>query len=349
MERKITILSIDDEENIRFALGELFHFQGWEACSAPNVKKGLEQFRLHKPDIVLIDYHMPGINGVEGVQMLRALSHTVPIIVFTIDESQEVQHLQELQEQKTLLLTQAGYPADYLELTYSCPDCHDSGFIGDKKCHCFKQAMVDLLYRQSNIHDVLKRENFDTFDIRYYSDTKNRSLGVSPRENIQAVLSTCHDFIDHFDEQSRNLLFYGDTGVGKTFLTNCIARELLDASHTVIYLTAFHLVDILQNNTFGNDDMDDTDENMFHYILDCDLLIIDDLGTELNNAFITSQLFLCINERLLARKSTIISTNLSLDELQNEYSERIFSRLVSNYEIMLILGDDIRIKKAISE
>ena len=259
------------------------------------------------------------------------------------------QHLQELQEQKTLLLTQAGYPADYLELTYSCPDCHDTGFIGDKKCHCFKQAMVDLLYRQSNIHDVLKRENFDTFDIRYYSDTKNRSLGVSPRENIQAVLSTCHDFIDHFDEQSRNLLFYGDTGVGKTFLTNCIARELLDASHTVIYLTAFHLVDILQNNTFGNDDMDDTDENMFHYILDCDLLIIDDLGTELNNAFITSQLFLCINERLLARKSTIISTNLSLDELQNEYSERIFSRLVSNYEIMLILGDDIRIKKAISE
>ena len=254
-----------------------------------------------------------------------------------------------LSQERTALLLSSGYPADYLELTYSCPDCHDTGFIGDKKCHCFKQAMVDLLYRQSNIHDVLKRENFDTFDIRYYSDTKNRSLGVSPRENIQAVLSTCHDFIDHFDEQSRNLLFYGDTGVGKTFLTNCIARELLDASHTVIYLTAFHLVDILQNNTFGNDDMDDTDENMFHYILDCDLLIIDDLGTELNNAFITSQLFLCINERLLARKSTIISTNLSLDELQNEYSERIFSRLVSNYEIMLILGDDIRIKKAISE
>ena len=165
---------------------------------------------------------------------------------------------------------------------------------------------------------------------------KNRNLGISPRENMQAVLNTCHDFIDHFDEQARNLLFYGDTGVGKTFLTNCVARELLNTSHTVIYLTAFHLVDILQNNTFGNDDMDDSDENMFHYILDCDLLIIDDLGTELNNA-------------LLSEKSTIISTNLSLDELQNEYSERIFSRLISNYEIMLILGDDIRIKKAISD
>lgn len=256
--------------------------------------------------------------------------------------------LQKLQDRQRLLLVQAGYPADYLAMTYTCPDCHDTGFIGNEKCHCFKQAMVDLLYSQSNIHEVLKKENFDTFDIRYYSDKKDRRLGISPRENMQSIVSTCQDFIRHFDEQARNLLFYGDTGVGKTFLTNCIARELLDTSHTVIYLTAFHLVDILQNNTFGSDDMDDSGENMFSYILDCDLLIIDDLGTELNNSFVTSQLFLCINERLLARKSTIISTNLSLDELQNEYSERIFSRLVSNYEIMLILGDDIRIKKAIS-
>lgn len=275
-----------------------------------------------------------------------ALGHTN---VMTPDEEQD--YLQTIQEKKQALLAQGGYPSDYLQMTYTCPDCHDTGFIdnGNEKCHCFKQAMVDLLYRQSNIHEVLKIENFDTFDIRYYSDVKNRRLGISPRENMQSVLAACHDFIDHFNEQDRNLLFYGDTGVGKTFLTNCIARELLNTSHTVIYLTAFNLVDILQNNTFGKDDMDDTDENMFHYILDCDLLIIDDLGTELNNAFITSQLFLCINERLLARKSTIISTNLSLDELQNEYSERIFSRLVSNYEIMLILGDDIRIKKAISD
>jgi DNA replication protein DnaC len=246
------------------------------------------------------------------------------------------------------LLTEAGYPEDYLALTYTCPDCHDTGLIGTQKCHCFKQAMVDLLYSQSNIHDVLKKENFDTFDMNFYSTQKDRRLGISPRENMQSIVTTCKDFIAQFDTHARNLLFYGDTGVGKTFLTNCIARELLDTSHTVIYLTAFHLVDILQTNTFGQDDLDDSGENMFDYILDCDLLIIDDLGTELNNSFVTSQLFLCINERLISRKSTIISTNLSLDELQNEYSERIFSRLVSNYEIMLILGDDIRIKKAIS-
>ena len=254
--------------------------------------------------------------------------------------------IQTLSARKQECLQNAGYPADYFQPPYTCPDCHDTGFIGDEKCHCFKQAMVDLLYRQSNIHEVLERENFDTFDIRYYSDAKNRNLGISPRENMQAVLNTCHDFIDHFDEQARNLLFYGDTGVGKTFLTNCVARELLNTSHTVIYLTAFHLVDILQNNTFGNDDMDDSDENMFHYILDCDLLIIDDLGTELNNAFVTSQLFLCINERLLARKSTIISTNLSLQEFRNTYSERIFSRIIENYSWQKIYGDDIRFKKS---
>ncbi len=246
------------------------------------------------------------------------------------------------------LLEAAGYPKDYLELTFTCPDCHDTGFINGEKCHCFKQAMVDLLYNQSNIHEILKKENFNTFNINYYPDQKDRRLGVSPRELMQATLRTCQDFIHDFDNHDRNLLIYGSTGVGKTFLTNCIAKELLDSAHTVIYLTALQLVNILQTHTFGDDDPEEGNENMAEYILDCDLLIIDDLGTELNNSFVSSQVFLCINERLSGRKSTIISTNLSLDELQNNYSERITSRLLSNYEVLPIIGDDIRIKKAIS-
>lgn len=284
----------------------------------------------------------------ESIAAIYASRARAAVLGQSASDADLTEQLSDLQARQKQLLVQSGYPADYLQLTFSCPDCQDTGFIGNEKCHCFKQSMVDLLYSQSNIREVLKKENFDTFDMRYYSTQKDRRLGISPRENMQSVVNTCRDFISQFDSQDRNLLLYGDTGVGKTFLTNCIARELLDTSHTVIYLTAFHLVDILQDNTFGSDDLDDSGENMFGYILDCDLLIIDDLGTELNNSFITSQLFLCINERLLARKSTIISTNLSLDELQNEYSERIFSRLVSNYEILLILGDDIRIKKAIS-
>lgn len=252
-----------------------------------------------------------------------------------------------LEERKKELLITHNFPANYLEPSYHCSDCKDTGFIGDKKCHCFKQAIVDLVYSQSNIRERLSKENFETFSLNYYSDTIDRRLGISPRENIKNVLSACMDFINNFDKASENLLFYGTTGVGKTFLSNCIAKELLDGAHTVIYLTAFELVEILEKNTFGKDDENDIPENMFNYCLDCDLLIIDDLGTELNNSFVTSQLFLCINERLLNHKSTIISTNYSPDELKKAYSERIASRIISNYTVLPIFGDDIRVKKAI--
>lgn len=256
--------------------------------------------------------------------------------------------MKQLNDEKAALLQSNGYAADYLKPHYHCPDCKDTGFIGAKKCHCFMQAVVDLVYAQSNIRERLSEENFDTFKVSYYSDEKDARLGISPRENILKIVEQCHHFIDTFSENSENLLFCGNTGVGKTFLTNCIARELLNKGYTVIYLTAFGLVDILENNTFGKNDDDDTAENMFSYILDCDLLIIDDLGTELNNSFITSQLFLCINERLLCKKSTIISTNMSVEQLQTEYSERIFSRIVSDYTILPVLGEDIRVKKAIA-
>lgn len=262
--------------------------------------------------------------------------------------SQFKSDMAQLEKQRKELLASHSFPADYLEPKYHCPDCQDTGFIGNEKCHCFKQAIVDLVYAQSNIRQRLLEENFDSFRLDYYSTEKDRRLGISPRQNMENILSCCRDFISDFDKKQDNLLFYGNTGVGKTFLSNCIARELLDSAHTVIYLTAFQLVDILESNTFGKDDDAAGDEDMFSYIFDCDLLIIDDLGTEMNNTFITSQLFLCINERLLRRRSTIISTNLSLEQLQREYSERIFSRIISNYQVFAIFGDDIRVKKAIA-
>lgn len=253
-----------------------------------------------------------------------------------------------LEEEKSRLLIAHGFPKDYLQLHYHCADCKDTGFIGNEKCHCFKQAIADLIYEQSNIREKIKHENFASFNMDYYPGRPDPQLGISPRENIKNVLAVCRRFIDTFSTAAQNLLFYGQTGVGKTFLSNCIAREILDKNYTVIYLTAFGLVDAFENNTFGNNDENDVPENMFNYILDCDLLIIDDLGTEMNNSFVTSQLFLCINERLLRKKSTIISTNLSIEQIQKEYSERIFSRIVGHYEFLPIIGDDIRVKKAIA-
>jgi len=245
------------------------------------------------------------------------------------------------------MLRQAGFPDDYLELKYTCPDCKDTGYIGSEKCHCFRQAVVDLLYDQSGLRNILDKENFDTFRMDYYPEETDPRLGISPRQNIQNIVARCRDFIEHFDDEHGSLLFYGSTGVGKTFLTNCIARELLDSSHTVIYLSALQLVEILRGRAFGRD-TDDEGDDMADYIFDCELLIIDDLGSELSNAFVNSQLFDCINRRLASSASTIISTNLSLEELQNIYSERIFSRLVGNYEMLPVIGDDIRIHRAIS-
>lgn len=254
-----------------------------------------------------------------------------------------------LSQEKEALLVAHGFPKDYLTPDYQCPLCKDTGYIGREKCQCFKQAIVDLLYSQSNMKAAISQENFETFSYDYYDKSyKEETTGLSPYENIRRVVRECIDFIKNFNTSYDNILFYGNTGVGKTFLSNCIARELLNTSHTVIYLTSFQLFDILEKNKFRKGDDDFETMEQFNGILNCDLLIIDDLGTELNNSFISSQLYLCINERHLSRKSTVISTNLSLDELNRMYSERIFSRITSNYKLLKIVGDDIRLKKVIA-
>ncbi len=244
------------------------------------------------------------------------------------------------------LLVLHGYSEDYLYPRYHCPDCKDTGYIGTDKCHCFKQAIVDIVYSQSNIKTAIARENFNSFSFDYYSDDfEEPSTRLTPRENIRRVVDVCKHYINTFDQEFQNLLLYGNTGVGKTFLANCIAKELLDNAHTVIYLTAFQLFDILEKNKFGKGEDSFEFQNQFDYILDCDLLIVDDLGTELNNSFVNVQLYLCINERYLRQKATIISTNLSLDNINTIYSERVFSRIASNYTLLKIVGEDIRLKK----
>lgn len=259
-----------------------------------------------------------------------------------------------LSAEKKALITAHGYPENYLEPRYLCPDCSDTGFIGREKCHCFQQAIVDMLYSQSNVRQAISRENFDTFSYRYYPDDSiDASVQMTPLENIRRVVACAKQFIADFDTEPGNLLIYGNTGVGKTFLANCIARELILTGHTVIYLTAFELFDILERRKFSHPADSEDDEyseaaNQSAHIRDCDLLIIDDLGTELNNAFISSQLYQCINERLLGRRATVISTNLSFEQLKNNYSERIFSRITGNYTFLKIVGEDIRIRKKLS-
>lgn len=251
-------------------------------------------------------------------------------------------------EKKQVLLETAGFPADYLEPVYECPDCKDTGYIGSKKCHCFKKSVTNLLYEQSNLKEILKEENFDTFSLDYYSDNFiDPKSHKSSRAIMADALRICKDFVSTFGSGSKNLLLYGDVGVGKTFLSNCIARDLIDTGYSVIYYSAPAFFNILAQSTFDKSDI--SSKKMQECIYDCDLLIIDDLGTELTNTFISSQFFSCINERLLEKKSTVISTNLSLETLADLYTERSFSRITSNYILLRLTGDDIRLKKKLQK
>ncbi len=247
--------------------------------------------------------------------------------------------LRELSEAKNGLLLSAGLPADYLEPVYDCPDCRDTGYIDGKKCHCFRQAEISLLYEQSNISQLLEKENFSTLSYDYY---QGEDLA-----RFRSAAEASKKFARNKDFDYHNLFFYGTVGTGKSFLSGCIAKEMIENGRSVIYFSAVRLFETLSQISFDHKSKEDL-HNMHHDLYQCDLLIIDDLGTELTNNFITTQLFSCLNERHIRRKPTIISTNLSLEELRNRYSDRIFSRIMSNYQIYKLTGPDIRIRKKLN-
>lgn len=245
-----------------------------------------------------------------------------------------------LSDAKRKLLLSFGLSADYLEPSYDCPDCKDTGFIDGKKCRCFKQKEIALLYEQSNIRRTLEQDNFSTLSFAYY-EGEDRKL-------FQAAVDACKSFVEGFGSDYRNLFFYGTVGTGKSFLSGCVAKELIERGCSVIYFSAAGLFEALSQISFDYKNKEEL-HRMYEDLYQCDLLIIDDLGTELTNSFVTSQLFSCLNERHIRKKATVISTNLSLEELRNRYSDRIFSRITSNYEICKLSGPDIRICKKLNK
>lgn len=251
----------------------------------------------------------------------------------------------DLKMEKAEILVQNKYPVDYLEIKYKCQKCKDTGYINNEKCSCFKQKIINNLYNQSNLKDILKYENFDTFDFSLYSKEKNPQHGLSPLENMQQIYTRCISFYKNFDSSNENLFFSGKSGLGKTFLSNCIAKELLDMGKVVIYQTAAELIEILRRARFDENASPDVIEDIF----DCDLLIIDDLGTEQNTSFSQTELFNVINTRLLKNKKMIISTNIPIENFNQCYPDRITSRIFGLFSIFEFFGDDIRIMKNINK
>lgn len=318
-----------------FQYDQLMHvYEQRQLNTAEHLRRRYEEVYENVPEIKEIEGRIAELSLEKATQLLNGNEDALT------DLKKEIHALS---KKKTEILISSGYGEHYLEPVYVCPDCHDTGYVDGQKCHCFRKAIIDLLYSQSNLQKILDKENFDTCSLEYYSPNHIDPLtGRSSLEAMQTALRACHQFVDTFGDHFDNILLYGDTGAGKTFLTHCIAKELIEQSFSVIYFTASQLFDIFVKRQFEKDaDAQMTYDHIYH----CDLLIIDDLGTEFSNTFTSSQIFTCLNERILNQKSTVISTNLSLEDLKTLYSERVFSRITSAYTILRLTGDDIRIQK----
>ncbi len=251
--------------------------------------------------------------------------------------------LEALRARKAVLLEREGLGEADLAVQYSCPDCRDTGYADGVKCHCLKQAEIDLLYTQSNLKKVLAQENFRSFNPDYYSKDLNPLIGQSNYDYMKSVAAQCWRYAKSFSSSSPSLIFTGDAGVGKSFLTHCIAAEVLNGCNSVMALSAVELFEKIGSRHRPGEDAEAPSDA--EYIMDCDLLIIDDLGSETVTQYRISQFFYCLNERLIGSKPTIISTNLPINELRTVYTERIASRIISNYTVYPLYGEDIRYLK----
>ncbi len=249
-----------------------------------------------------------------------------------------------LNEERAKLLRENGVPEDFDRVQYLCRDCEDTGFIGSKRCHCYEQRLMDSIYTSSNLSNVLKGKTFDNFLLSYYSDELILDGTMTERKNAENVLKAAIRFCDQFEE-SKNLFFYGRTGVGKTFLTGCIANQIMQQQKTVLYTRATRLFSMYEEYRFGKHENRTELKKTLDRAYEVDLLVIDDLGTENITRPTVSFLFDLMNERLDKNRKMIFSSNFLLDELSKAYTSRFTSRIFESFEILNLQAKDIRVQK----
>ena len=243
-----------------------------------------------------------------------------------------------LHKEKKALLEGAGYKIqDLEEEEHFCPLCQDTGYVDGKKCQCFLKLQGELLYRQSRMGAVLERENFSKFQLERFDNIEK--LGQCGNKTLREYMKEIRDYLTNYCEEypknNRSILFTGSTGTGKTYFLHSIAKALLDRGVSVLYFTATGLFEYFSKRMREEDTED--------YIEEVDVILIDDLGTEFSNSFTTSRFFALLNQRILDRKTMLISTNLNFKELREMYSDRVVSRFMSDYEIIPLYGKDQRL------
>ena len=240
---------------------------------------------------------------------------------------------QALQKERNNLLKAHNLPLGCTDPEYECHDCMDTGYIGINMCHCFKKALAKSAFETSGLGALLKDQSFDSFDLSFYIDDRQNY------EKMQKNLQKCKEYAETFGINSPNLIFIGGTGLGKTHLSTSIARKVIEKGNDTVYESAPNIF-----NDFNKEQFKD-ETGLTQKYFDCDLLIMDDLGTEMHTSFTVSSLYNLINTRLNSDKKTIINTNLSIDELRKVYSDRITSRIFGLFEPLIFAGKDIRMQK----
>ncbi len=244
------------------------------------------------------------------------------------------------------ILTSNGYPEDVFEPQYTCKKCKDTGYYDENGrtlvCSCFKQALIACACEELNRTAPLALSTFDSFKLDYYDKNVDDAIGISPYNQMSRILRYCQNYAQNFTKNSESILMKGATGLGKTHLSLAIANEVIKKGYGVIYVSAPSLMQKLEKQFFSKNDDEDATMNM---LLECDLLIVDDLGTEFHGQFSVSQMYNIFNSRMLANKPIIINTNLTLRELEKIYTERFVSRISGNAQKLDFLGKDIRIRK----
>lgn len=290
------------------------------------------------PEIVTIDDEISKI----GLRLAKAVLLDPASRENIVEKSKK--EIDNLKSRKEALLKQHDVPLDYLEMKYNCNNCQDKGFLSNgEKCKCLKQEIINNAYRMSNLDRVLSKENFANFNFDIFSPIRPEGANLSPRENMLDIFSICEKFVLDFDkENDENLLFYGSTGLGKTYMCNCIAKDLLDRGYVVIYQTSFRILEIIEEYKFRKDPNNKLADENYKNLFDCDLLIIDDLGTELNNSFTSGEIFNIVNTRLVSGKKIMISTNLTPSQLGKTYTQRTLSRILDKFRLIKFIGNDLR-------
>ncbi len=254
-----------------------------------------------------------------------------------------VRRFRDAAEKRRSLLISGGYAPDYLESVYECPLCEDTGFVNGEKCRCYKEResalLSETLYLNSHIRALSEKTDFDMLREDLFTD----DISGDSLRHFRGARDAALDFVSTFRDTDKDLLFMGSVGTGKTTLSVCIAKRLIQQGYSVIYFSSVSLFDLLARVSFDNEKRADKDR-VVSELCNCDLLVIDDLGTELLNAFVEEQLFTLINERSIRGKRMIISTNYDTADLKRVYGDRVFSRMISGFVILKLTGSDIRFK-----